>query len=290
MGELMNNRLVRAAAVAILLGIAVAGIAWLFIFFTGGTGEASQPISAPQLTLPPATAAPATAAPATAAPATAAPATAAPATAAPATAAPTTAAPQAEATQAPAAAPATGEATLYRIVPEESEARYEIDEILRGEPFRVVGVTDQVAGDIILDFANTAASQVGVIRINVRTLATDEERRDRATRSRILNSAEDRYEFVDFTPTALEGLPGSVSVGDTATFTIVGDLKIRDITSEERFAATVTVVAEDRLEGTAEATILRSTYDLAVATPPFVADVSEEVLLGIKFVATAVDQ
>ncbi len=280
MGELMNNRLVRAAAVAILLGIAVAGVAWLVVFFTGGTGEASEPISAPQLTLPPATAAPATAAPATAAPATAAPATAAPATAAS----------QPEATQAPAAAEPTGDATLYRIVPEESEARYEIDELLRGEPFRVVGRTDQVAGDIILDFADASASQVGVIRINVRTLMTDEERRDRATRSRILQSAEDAYEFVDFTPTALEGLPDAVSVGDTATFTIVGDLKIREITAEARFEATVNVVAEDRLEGTAEATVLRSTYDLIIPNVPFVADVSDEVLLGIEFVATAVAQ
>ncbi len=279
MSELMNNRLVRAAAIAALLGIAVAGVAWLFIFFTGGTGEASQPISAPQLTLPPATAAPATAAPATAVPATTAPATAAPTTAAP-----TTAAPQPQATQ------ATGEATLYRIVPDESEARYEIDEILRGEPFRVVGRTDQVAGDIILDFANAAASQVGVIRINARTLATDEERRDRATRSRILQSAEAAYEFVDFTPTALEGLPATVAVGDTASFTIVGDLKIRDITAEARFEATVNVVAEDRLEGTAEATVLRSTYNLIIPNVPFVTDVSEEVLLGIKFVATAVEQ
>ena len=282
MSELMNNRLVRAAAIAALLGIAVAGVAWLFIFFTGGTGEASQPISAPQLTLPPATAAPATAAPATAAPATTAPATAAPTTAAP-----TTAAPQPQATQ---ATQATGEATLYRIVPDESEARYEIDEILRGEPFRVVGRTDQVAGDIILDLANAAASQVGVIRINARTLATDEERRDRATRSRILQSAEAAYEFVDFTPTALEGLPGTVSVGDTASFTIVGDLKIRDITAEARFDATVNVVAEDRLEGTAEATVLRSTYNLIIPNVPFVTDVSEEVLLGINFVATAVEQ
>ena len=280
MGELMNNRLVRTAAIAVLLGIAVAGVAWLVIFFTGGTGEASQPISAPQLTLPPATAAPATQAPATAAPATAAPATAAPATAAP----------QPEVTQAPAAAQPTGDATLYRIVSEESEARYEIDEILRGEPFRVVGRTDQVAGDIILDFANAASSQIGVIRINVRTLMTDEERRDRATRSRILQSAEDAYEFVDFTPTALEGLPDTVSVGDTATFTIVGDLKIREITAEARFEATVNVVAEDRLEGTAEATVLRSTYDLIIPNVPFVADVSDEVLLGIEFVATAVAQ
>ena len=280
MGELMDNRLARTAAIAVLLGIAVAGVVWLFVFFSGGTGEASEPISAPQLTLPPATAAAAAPAPATAAPTTAAPATAAPATAAP----------QPQATQAPAAAQAAGDAKLYRIVPEESEARFEIDEILRGEPTRVVGLTDQVAGDIILDFADAAASQVGVIRINARTLMTDEDRRDRATRSRILQSAEDQYEFVDFTPTALEGLPGSVAVGDTASFTIVGDLKIRDITAEARFEATVNVVAEDRLEGTAETTVLRSTYNLVIPSVPFVADVGEEVLLGIRFVATAVDQ
>ena len=275
LSELLSNRLIRAGVVAALLGVAVAGVAWLFIFFSGGTGEASEPISAPQLTLPPATAAPATAAPATAAPATAAPATAAP---------------QPEATQAPAAVQATGDARLFRIVPEESEARYEIDELLRGEPTRVVGLTDQVAGDIIVDFANASASQVGVIRINVRTMETPEDRRDRAVRSRILQSAEDQFEFVDFTPTALEGLPDSVAVGDTASFTIVGDLKIREITAEARFQTTVTVVAEDRLEGTAEATVLRSTYSLVIPQVPFVADVGEEVLLGIKFVATAVDQ
>ncbi len=275
LSELLSNRLIRAGVVAALLGVAVAGVAWLFIFFSGGTGEASQPISAPQLTLPPATAAPATAAPATAASATAAPATAAP---------------QQQATRAPAPPQATGDATLFRIVPEESEARYEIDELLRGEPTRVVGLTDQVAGDIIVDFANASASQVGVIRINVRTMETPEDRRDRAVRSRILQSAEDQFEFVDFTPTALEGFPDAVSVGDTATFTIVGDLKIRDITAEARFQTTVTVVAEDRLEGTAEATVLRSTYNLVIPQVPFVANVGEEVLLGIRFVAIAVDQ
>ena len=290
----MNNRLVRAAAIAALLGVAVAGVAWLFIYFSGGTGEASEPISAPQLTLPPATAA-VQVPPGGEAPPPPPPGGQPPPPPPGGGDGPPPPPPQAE-TAAPASAPepprleTSGEARLYRIVSDESEARYEIDEILRGEPFRVVGRTDQVAGDIILDFANAAASQVGVIRINARTLMTDEDRRDRATRSRILQSAEDRYEFVDFTPTALEGLPDSVAVGDTATFTIVGDLKIRDITAEERFAATVTVVAEDRLEGTAEATILRSTYDLAVATPPFVAEVGEEVLLGIKFVATAVEQ
>ena len=192
MGELMDNRLARTAAIAVLLGIAVAGVVWLFVFFSGGTGEASEPISAPQLTLPPATAAAAAPAPATAAPTTAAPATAAPATAAP----------QPQATQAPAAAQATGDAKLYRIVPEESEARFEIDEILRGEPTRVVGITDQVAGDIILDFADAAASQVGVIRINARTLMTDEDRRDRAKLGRERRRALEAFirRFADRSP------------------------------------------------------------------------------------------
>ena len=256
MNELLSNRLIRAGVVAALLGVAVAGVAWLFIFFSGGTGEASQPISAPQLTMPPTTAAAA----------------------------------EPAATQAPAALQASGDAKLFRIVSEESEARYEIDELLRGEPTRVVGLTDQVAGDIIVDFANASASQVGVIRINVRTMQTPEDRRDRAVRSRILQSAEDQFEFVDFTPTALEGLPDSVAVGDTASFTIVGDLKIREVTAEARFQTTVAVVAEDRLEGTAEATVLRSTYNLVIPQVPFVANVGDEVLLGIKFVATAVDQ
>ena len=141
-----------------------------------------------------------------------------------------------------------------------------------------------------MDFANASASQVGVLRINVRTMETPEDRRDRAVRSRILQSAEDQFEFVDFTPTALEGLPDTVAVGDTASFTIVGDLKIREITAEARFQTTVTVVAEDRLEGTAEVTLLRSTYNLVIPQVPFVADVGEEVLLGIRFVAIAVDQ
>ena len=311
----MRGGLVRWLAVAALLGVVVAGVAYLLVFITGGAGEASEPISAPQLSLPTATATPeppaptATAAPtpaATEAPTpapTAAPeptATAAPeptATEAPtpaATAAPTptaapTATPTAAATEAPAGDVPTA-AVLYRIVPEESEVRFEIDEVLRGAPTLVVGVTNQVAGDFIIDFADLAASQLGTMRINVRTLRTDEERRDRAIRSRILESASDQYEFTTFEPVRLEGLPGSVELGQTVAFQIVGNLAIRDITREVVFDAELTVVAPDRVEGTAVTTILRGDYNLTIPNVPFVASVDEDVLLGITFVAVAVPQ
>ena len=306
----MRGGLVRWLAVAALLGVVIAGVAYLLVFISGGAGEASEPISAPQLALPTATATAEPPAPtATAAPtpaATQAPtpaATTAPEptpTAAPeptATEAPTPAATAAPTpTPAPAATAAAADggvptsAVLYRIVPEESEVRFEIDEILRGAPTLVVGTTNQVAGDFIIDFADLGASQLGAIRINVRTLRTDEERRDRAIRSRILESASDQYEFTTLEPVRLEGLPETIEIGQPATFQIVTNLTIRDITREVIFDAELTVVDRDRVEGTAVTTILRGDYNLTIPSVPFVASVDEDVLLGITFVAVAVPQ
>ncbi len=288
----MRRGLTRWAVVAGLLGLVAAGVIYLLIFITGGTGEASEPISAPQLSLPTATAAPATAAPTPVETPAAAPATAA-ATAAPArTDAPrptATAEPTAAATEAPAGGVPTS-AVLYRIVPEESEVRFEIDEILRGAPTLVVGTTNQIAGDFIVDFANLGASELGTLRINVRTLRTPEDRRDRAIRSRILESASDEYEFTTFEPVNLVGLPESVEMGQPAAFQIVGNLTIRNITREVTFDAELTLAAPDRVEGTAVTVIQRPDYELTIPSVPFVASVDEDVLLGITFVAVAVPQ
>src|SRR5690606_26035007 len=102
-------------------------------------------------------------------------------------------------------------ATVYRIVPEASEVRFVIDEVLRGSPYTVVGTTSEVAGDIAVDTTTPSNTEVGTIRVNARTLTTDSDQRNRALRSFILKSADDAYEFVEFQPTALEGLPESVA-------------------------------------------------------------------------------
>ncbi|MBN2469454.1 MAG: YceI family protein [Anaerolineae bacterium] len=243
------------------VGVIAAGAFLASIYYQGGSGEASEAISAPALSLDE----------------------------------PTEEAAGAMAEAEPAAADtsadteAEGERRLYRITQAESEARFTIDELLFGNPKTVIGTTDQVAGDVIIDFGNPANSEIGPIRINARTLTTDNEFRNRAIRSVILESAEDAYEYIDFTPTALEGLPTSGALGETYAFTITGDLKIREITRQVTFDASVTLASEDRLEGTAETVVNRADFELQIpANVPNVSDVAEEVPLFIDFVALPV--
>lgn len=113
-------------------------------------------------------------------------------------------------------------------MPEESEVRFTIYEELRGQPKDVVGVSDQVAGEIAVLPGDLSALQVGTIQVNARTLVTDESQRNQAIRNRILNT--DTYEFITFTPTEIIGLSGSGELGQTVTFQVAGDMTIRNVT------------------------------------------------------------
>ncbi len=172
----------------------------------------------------------------------------------------------------------------FQIVQAESEARFTMDELLKGSPKTVVGVTDQVAGEILVDFVNPADAQVGTITINARTLTTDSDFRNKAIKNKILET--DAFEFITFTPTAITGLPDHVSEGDTFEFQMAGDLTIRDITHEADFVVTITAVSESRIEGTAASTVSREAYDLVIPSVPAVAEVDEDVVIELDFVAT----
>ena len=197
-----------------------------------------------------------------------------------------------EATEAePVALPTTGDEAeivvsaiqTFHIDTSQSEARFEIGEILNGSFNLVIGVSDQVAGEILIDVANPANSQIGVVQINARAFVTDSGLRNRAINNNILQTQ--AYEFITFIPTAIVGMPETAAVGDTLNFQVVGDLTIRDITEEVTFDLVVNVVAEDRLEGEATATIQRGDYQLTIPQVPSVASVDEELVLAFDFVA-----
>ena len=189
----------------------------------------------------------------------------------------------------PAAADSTSAAglTIYEIKPEESEVSFTLGEILRGVPTAVIGKTDQVAGQFAFDFADMSTAKVGTIQINARTLLTDNNFRNKAIRNRILFT--DAFEFITFEPTAVTGLPDSISVGDKVEFQITGDLTVRDSTSEVTFDVTATAVSPDRIEGAATATVMRQQFNLQIPSVSGVADVDEEVILEINFVAEAME-
>lgn len=251
----------------VVLAVALVGAAvYAYIYISGGSGEASAPISAPTLAI-----------------ATQSP-TEAPTEAAggEATAEATT-----EATTEAASNSAAASLVVFNIVPEQSQVSFTLTEDLMGRPTTVVGTTNQVAGQIAVDFATPASSQVGEIRINARTLQTDQENRNRAIRSQILQSAQDQFEFITFVPTAITGLPATITIGEPVTFQVTGDLTIRTITQSVTFETTVTPTSETELTGTATTTVQRADFELTIPNVPSVANVSEAVDLQISFVAQA---
>lgn len=176
-------------------------------------------------------------------------------------------------------------ALVFEVSSDESQARFLIDEVLNGADKTVVGVTNAVAAQIVIDPASPADVQLGTVQVNARTFITDSGSRNRAIQNLILQT--NTYELVTFTPTAYAGLPASIAVGDTFSFQVTGDLTIRDITSQVTFDVTVTVESDSRISGLASTTIDRATYDLQIPSVPQVASVEQTIILELEFVALA---
>lgn len=194
-----------------------------------------------------------------------------------------TAQPSLPATSAPTPTPA--QTRIFAIAQDGSEARFIIQEVLRGADKTVVGATDQVAGQIAIDPATPSNSQIGKIQVNARTLTTDSDMRNRAIKNQILRTND--FEFVTFEPTEVSGLPTTVQVGDTVTFKVTGNLTVTDVTREEVFDVTLTVASTDRIEGQAEVRIPWSDYGLRIPDSPSVDTVADDLILQLQFVANA---
>jgi polyisoprenoid-binding protein YceI len=185
----------------------------------------------------------------------------------------------------PSVGQADSSAQTFTIDPSSSEAKFTIDEVLHGNPKTVVGTTDQVAGQASLDIADPSTLKIGTIEINARTFATDENQRNNAIRRFILST--DQYEFIDFAPTQIDGLPTSIDAGTPFSFTVTGDLTVKDTTNPVTFDVSVTLVSQNRIEGTATAKITRSEFGVTIPSVPFVANVSDGIGLELDFVATS---
>lgn len=179
--------------------------------------------------------------------------------------------------------------TIFEINPAESEVTFSLDETLRGLPTIVIGNSRQVAGQIAVDFANPANSQIGPIVINARTLATDNEFRDNAIHNFILDT--EAFEFITFTPTAVRGLPEQFEATLSAPIAIEieGTLQIRDTIQPVIFSGTVSANGRSQLTGSASAQIQREDFQLRIPEATGVANVSEQLLLTIHFLAQALN-
>ena len=185
-----------------------------------------------------------------------------------------------------AAAQEVLEPLAFSIVAAESQATFTLEEDLRGARTTVVGATNDVAGQIHVNLAEPAASSIGTILINARTLETDNNMRNRAIRGQILRSAQDAYEFIVFEPRELSNFSaGSIAVGETITFDVSGELTVVDETRTVTFAVDATLDSETQLSGAATVTVRHGDFGLTIPDVPSVANVTDEVKLALQFVA-----
>lgn len=181
-----------------------------------------------------------------------------------------------------------GDGLIFRIDSEASNATFTLEEDLMGTRTTVIGQTTQLGGDIVLNFSNPSASEIGAIRINSRSFASDREMRDRAIRNYILQSSQDEFEFIDFVPTEIIELPESIEIGETYSFDVNGDLTIIDEINSVTFTVTVSIDSETQISGTASANVMYADWGISIPRVPGVANVTEDVDLEISFVATVV--
>lgn len=186
----------------------------------------------------------------------------------------------------PTLAPTDG-ATLFTIDSSSSKATFTINEVLFGNPNTVVGETDKVAGQILVNAQDPSKSQVGEIKIDVSTLVTDNDLRNRTLQGRILQTDTAANQYATFVAKSITGLPESIAVGQQVSFKITGDLTIHQVTKTVTFDATVKVVSDKQITGTASTTVKYSDFGISVPDVPSVTGLGDTVKLALDFTANA---
>jgi polyisoprenoid-binding protein YceI len=133
-----------------------------------------------------------------------------------------------------------GAPVRYSVVAERSEARYRIREQLAGISFPsdAVGTTRAVDGSIALDAQGRVLTGDSRLTVDLRTLQSDRDRRDNYVRRNTLET--ERYPAAVFVPSEVRGLSFPLPQTGTASFELVGELTVRDVTRRVRWEATAT--------------------------------------------------
>jgi polyisoprenoid-binding protein YceI len=170
-----------------------------------------------------------------------------------------------------------------------SLVRFKVDEILYGNPSTVVGESASsgvVEGSISLDYANPAAVTLSPVRVDLISLATDNNFRNRSLHDLILQTGDETNRYAQFNATGFSGLPDSVLIGQTYAFQITGDLTLHGVTKTVTFEAQVTPISDTQLKGAATLTVKYEDFGIQILRlPQQVAAVYKDVILEIEFVA-----
>ena len=182
----------------------------------------------------------------------------------------------------PGASPAAEAAFTLTIDATQSFARYVAQEELEGVgDNEVVGETQAIQGTLLFDenWLPIAGSRVDV---DMRTLVTDEARRDNYLYDNVLETGE--FPLATFIVTGIEGLDSGLVDGQETTFTLVGDLTLHGVTNEAKWEVTATLNG-DTVTGSASTSFELQNYDMEKPIIGPVISIEDVIVLQMDVIA-----
>jgi polyisoprenoid-binding protein YceI len=169
------------------------------------------------------------------------------------------------------------------LLPAETTVSYSVDETFLSEGNKLataVGVTNRVTGSLSFDPNQPAQVEFGEFTVDISTLKSDRDRRDRAIQTRWLESA--TFPIAKFNVTGMSGFPESPQEGQPFSFQMTGDLTVREATQPVTWDVTATY-QDGKLTGKATTSIMMADWGVEPPNIAGVLIVKDGVTLTIDF-------
>lgn len=174
-------------------------------------------------------------------------------------------------------------ATAFVISGDAVKASFKVTEELAGTGLNdAIGTTNAVIGMLLLDDAGNPLP-CGRIDVDLRTLVTDEPRRD----IRILLALGTEYSPLGtFIITEVKGLDGPLEEGVETEMTLIGNLNLNGVDKQVSWDAKVTL-ADGSITGSATTTVRFDEFDIEKPVMGPVMSIEDEIILTIDIEAEA---
>jgi polyisoprenoid-binding protein YceI len=173
----------------------------------------------------------------------------------------------------------------YETGPAGNAARYRVRERLAGKTLDndAVGETTALTGVIVVDARGQVLADSSRFVATVSGLVSDEKRRDRYVRNRILVT--DSFPTTTFQATAVRGLSVPLPTSGPTAFDLVGNLTVKGVTRPATWRVTATVEG-DQLSGRAVTRFTFADFRLLQPKVSILLGVADTIALEYDFAMT----
>ena len=164
-------------------------------------------------------------------------------------------------------------------------ARYIVGERLArlSIPSEAIGETSEVTGTIIFNENGSVLSEASVLTVGVNGLTSDESRRDGFLRRSSIQTS--RFPDATFSINGTEGLDWPLPSEGSVSFTLLGNMTIRDVTKPVTLDAEAQFTG-DSITATASTTVTFDQFEMSKPSLAFILSVADEIRLELDIQAS----